>query len=272
MSKLMDRINRCVEAIREKTDLVPEYGVVLGSGLGAFADEVDNAVVIPFSELPDFPVSTVQGHAGRMVLGTVGGTPVAVMQGRVHYYEGYEMEDVLLPVRVLHGLGAKKLLLTNAAGGIGTQLEAGSLMMLTDHIVTFMPSPLRGKNEDELGVRFPDMTDVYTPALQDKMRAAAKELGINLKEGVYLQTPGPSYETPAEIRFYRSMGAHAVGMSTAVEAAAARHMGMQICGVSCITNMAAGLTDKPLSHTEVQETADRVGAQFCSLLRKFLSK
>lgn len=272
MSKLLERIDRCVAAIREKTDLVPEFGVVLGSGLGAFADQVDNAVIIPFSDLPEFPVSTVQGHAGRLVLGTVGGTAVAVMQGRVHYYEGYEMEDVLLPVRVLHGLGAKKLLLTNAAGGISTHLEAGSLMMLTDHIVTFMPSPLRGKNEDELGVRFPDMTDVYTPALQEKMRAAARELGIRLKEGVYLQTPGPSYETPAEIRFYRMIGAHAVGMSTAVEAAAARHMGMQICGVSCITNMAAGLSDQPLSHTEVQETADRVGTQFCALLKKFLAQ
>lgn len=182
------------------------------------------------------------------------------------------MEDVLLPVRVLHGLGAQKLLLTNAAGGIGDTLQAGDLMMLTDHITSFMPSPLLGKNEDTLGPRFPDMTNVYTPALRDKMRKAAEELGINLKEGIYLQTSGPCYETPAEVRFYRSCGADAVGMSTAIEAAAAHHMGMQICGVSCITNLAAGLSTQPLSHSEVQETADRVAEQFQQLLHRFLSK
>ena len=270
MGAVLDRVERCVSAIREKTDLVPEFGVVLGSGLGAFAEEVQGAVTIPFSELPDFPVSTVPGHAGRFLLGFVGKTPVAVLQGRVHYYEGYSMEDVLLPVRVLRMLGAKKLLLTNAAGGIGEGFSAGDLMLITDHIASFMPSALRGENEDALGPRFPDMSAVYTPALREQMEQAAKGLQIPLQRGVYLQTPGPNYETPAEVRMYRALGADAVGMSTAVEAVAARHMGMQVCGVSCITNLAAGLSANPLSHEEVQSAADAAGERFRLLLRKFL--
>lgn len=267
----LERIKRCVGVIRNKTELIPEFGVVLGSGLGAFAEKVQNAVTIPFSELPDFPVSTVPGHAGRFVLGKIGQTPVAVLQGRVHYYEGYPMEDVLLPTRVLGGLGAKKLLLTNAAGGIGEGLAAGDLMLITDHIASFMPSPLRGKNEDALGPRFPDMSAVYSPALRERMERAAQELQIPLKRGVYLQTPGPSYETPAEIRLYRALGADAVGMSTAVEAVAARHMGIEVCGVSCITNLAAGLSKAPLSHAEVQAAANEAGGRFRRLLWKFLA-
>lgn len=267
----LERIKRCVGVIRNKAELIPEFGVVLGSGLGAFAEEVQNAVTVPFSELPDFPVSTVPGHAGRFVLGKIGQTPVAVLQGRVHYYEGYPMEDVLLPTRVLGVLGAKKLLLTNAAGGIGEGLAAGDLMLITDHIASFIPSPLRGKNEDALGPRFPDMSAVYSPALRETMERAAQELQIPLKQGVYLQTPGPSYETPAEIRLYRALGADAVGMSTAVEAVAARHMGIEVCGVSCITNLAAGLSEAPLSHEEVQAAANEAGGRFRRLLWKFLA-
>ena len=270
MSMVLERIERCVGAIREKTDLVPEFGVVLGSGLGAFAEKVQNAVAIPFSELPGFPVSTVPGHAGRFVLGFVGKTPVAVLQGRVHYYEGYSMEDVLLPVRVLGKLGAKNLLLTNAAGGIGDGFAAGDLMLITDHIASFMPSALRGENEDALGPRFPDMSAVYDPGLRGRMEQAAQSLQIPLQRGVYLQTPGPNYETPAEVRMYRALGADAVGMSTAVEAVAARHMGMKVCGVSCITNLAAGLSQTPLSHEEVQAAADAAGERFRRLLQEFL--
>lgn len=271
MAMDLQRIEDCVSAIRTRTELTPEFGVVLGSGLGAFAEEVQNAVTIPFSELPGFPVSTVPGHAGRFVLGTVGKTPVAVLQGRVHYYEGYPMEDVLLPVRVLAGLGAKKLLLTNAAGGIGQGLAAGDLMLLTDHIASFMPSPLRGENEESLGPRFPDLSEVYSHALRERMERAAQKLQIPLKQGVYLQTPGPSYETPAEIRLYRALGADAVGMSTAVEAVAARHIGLEVCGVSCITNLAAGLSEAPLSHEEVQAAAKEAGGRFRRLLWEFLS-
>ena len=270
MTAVLERIERCVSAIKEKTELIPEFGVVLGSGLGAFAEEVQSAVTIPFSGLPDFPVSTVPGHTGRFVLGFIGETPVAVLQGRVHYYEGYSMEDVLLPVRVLGVLGAKKLLLTNAAGGIGEGLAAGDLMLITDHIASFMPSPLRGRNEDALGPRFPDMSAVYDPDLRERMDQAAGELQISLRHGVYLQTPGPNYETPAEIRMYRALGADAVGMSTAIEAIAARHMGIKVCGVSCITNLAAGLSETPLSHEEVQAAADAAGERFRLLLRKFL--
>lgn len=269
MGAVMERVGRCVSAIRKKTELVPEFGVVLGSGLGGFAEEVQDAVTFPYEDLPGFPASTVPGHAGRLVLGKLGGVPMAVLQGRVHYYEGYPMEDVLLPVRVLGGLGAKKLLLTNAAGGIGAFLAPGDLMLITDHIASFMPSPLRGPNEDALGPRFPDMSEVYTPALRERMQRAAKELDIPLKQGVYLQTQGPNYETPAEIRLYRALGADAVGMSTAVEATAARHMGMEVCGVSCITNLAAGLDANAPTHEEVQQAAARVGERFRQLLRKF---
>ncbi len=270
MSAIMERVEACVKAVREKTDFIPRTAVVLGSGLGAFADRIERAVSIEYRDLPGFPISTVQGHLGRFVFGTVGKEPVAVMQGRVHFYEGYSMEEVVLPLRVLHALGAERLVLTNAAGGIRSDLNPGSLMLLSDHISCFVPSPLIGPNEDALGARFPDMSNVYSPRLAEKARAAAAELNIPLKEGVYLQTTGPNYETPAEIRLYRALGADAVGMSTACEAMAARHMGMEVCGISCITNSAAGLGDKPLSHAEVQETAGRAGIQFQSLLQRLI--
>lgn len=271
MGAVWERVRRCAEEIRKRAGNVPRTAVVLGSGLGAFAERVENAEAVPYRELEGFPVSTVQGHEGRFVFGTVGEEPVAVMQGRVHYYEGYSMEDVVLPLRALYALGARRVLLTNAAGGISGHLAAGDLMLLTDHIASLVPSPLIGPNEEKLGVRFPDMTEVYSRRLRDKAKRVAEARGIPLKEGVYLQTTGPNYETPAEIRLYRALGAHAVGMSTACEAMAARHMGMEVCGISCITNLAAGLGGKPLSHEEVQEAADKAAGRFQSLLEGILT-
>ena len=271
MGNVLDRVRRCADAIREKTSFTPRTALILGSGLGGFGERLSLEAVVEYSEIPGFPISTVPGHQGRFLFGYVGQEPVVVMQGRVHYYEGYPMEDVVLPTRVMAQLGAKRLVLTNAAGGIGSQLEAGDLMLLTDHIASFVPSPLIGPNEDQLGTRFPDMTEVYSLRLREKALAAAQKLGIRLKQGVYLQTTGPQYETPSEIRMYQALGAHAVGMSTACEAMVARHMGMEVCGISCVTNLAAGLSDKALSHEEVQETADGVAQSFQSLVWELLS-
>ena len=270
MSAVLERINGCAAFLEQKIKEKPKIAVVLGSGLGGFADSVDNAISVEYRDIPGFPVSTVEGHRGRFIFGKIGETSVAVMQGRIHFYEGYSMEDVVLPIRVLRALGAERLVLTNAAGGIGNGLSPGDLMLLTDHIAAFVSSPLLGPNEPVLGPRFPDLSEVYSTALQERARQAAMETGIPLKSGVYLQTTGPQYETPAEVRMYKALGADAVGMSTAVEAICARHMGMEVCGISCITNLAAGLSKAPLSHEEVQETADRVGAQFQKLLRRLL--
>lgn len=272
MGKVLDRIEQCVQAVREKTDFVPQAALVLGSGLGGFADRIQVSAQVSYRNIPGFPVSTVPGHAGRFLFGYVGKTPVAVMQGRVHYYEGYSMEDVVLPIRVLGGLGAKELLLTNAAGGVDKSLASGDLMLLTGQITSFVPSPLIGPNEERLGPRFPDMTEVYSARLRQRAKDAAHRLGIPLKEGVYLQTTGPSYETPEEIQMFARLGASAVGMSTACEAMAARHMGLEVCGISCITNMAAGISEKPLSHEEVQEAADKVSGDFQRLVWEYLGK
>ena len=270
MGTMQDRIAGCVKSIREKTDFAPRTALVLGSGLGGFADRIAVRAAVDYREIQGFPVSTVPGHKGRFVFGFVGEEPVAVMQGRVHYYEGYSMEDVVLPVRVLHALGAKRLVLTNAAGGIASSFSAGDLMLLTGHISSFVPSPLIGPNEDGLGPRFPDMSEVYSLRLREQAKRAAAERNIPLKEGVYLQTTGPNYETPEEIRMFSALGADAVGMSTACEAMAARHMGMEVCGISCITNLAAGISKVPLSHAEVQETADRTAEQFQKLIWRLL--
>ncbi len=270
MGAVLERVESCVRDIRKRTGFRPRTALVLGSGLGGFADLIDQETAVGYEEIGGFPVSTVPGHEGRFVFGRVGEEPVAVMQGRVHFYEGYPMEDVTLPLRVLHALGADRLVLTNAAGGIGEHLEPGDLMLLTDHISTFVPSPLTGPNEDALGPRFPDMSQVYSRRLGEKAKAAAAELNISLKEGVYLQVPGPQYETPAEIRMFKAMGADAVGMSTACEALAARHMGMEVCGLSCITNLAAGVGAKPLSHREVQEVAGQASCRFQKLVRRLL--
>lgn len=272
MNQMMEKLNRCVEAIREMTSFQPEAALVLGSGLGGFGEMVEDALRIPYASIPGFPVSTVPGHAGQFILGYVRGVPVIVMQGRVHYYEGYPMEDVVMPIRIMGMLGAKKLILTNAAGGVNTAFTPGDLMLLEDHISAFVPSPLRGENLDALGTRFPDMSCVYDRHLRQAAEQAAESRGIALQKGVYLQWPGPNYESPAEIRMFRTLGADAVGMSTVCEAIAARHMGLRVCAVSCITNMACGILPQPLSHEEVQETASRVREKFESLILEMIGR
>ncbi|HBI85050.1 MAG TPA: hypothetical protein DDX71_02000 [Ruminococcus sp.] len=262
----------CKEYVRSKTDFVPQIALVLGSGLGAFADRIDVRCTINYADIPDFPVSTVAGHAGRFVFGSCDGVPVAVMQGRVHMYEGYEPQEAVLPIRLLRELGAKVLFLTNAAGGIQAGMKAGEFMLITDQISSFVPSPLRGANLDDLGVRFPDMSEIYSKRLQAIIRKIAVNEDIPLKEGVYVQTAGPAYESPAEIRMFRQLGADAVGMSTAIEAIAARHCGMEICGVSCISNLAAGISPHPLTHEEVKEAGDKAAPQFEKLVRMSISE
>lgn len=264
------KLQTCLASIREKTDFKPEVALILGSGLGDYADGIQIETTVDYTEIEGFPVSTVTGHKGRFVFGYVGNVPVVIMQGRVHYYEGYPMSDVVLPTRLMGLLGAKKLLLTNAAGGINENFRPGDFMMLTDHIATGVPSPLIGPNLDELGPRFPDMSEVYSHRIQDVIRNAASECQIDLKEGVYVQLTGPNYETPAEVRMCKIWGGDAVGMSTACEAMAARHMGMEIGGISCITNLAAGISKEKLDHKEVQETADRVSKDFKRLVTKII--
>ena len=270
MSQAYALLEKWVRAVREVTDFTPEIGIVLGSGLGDFARLVDRKAEVSYASLPGFPVSTVAGHAGKLIFGYVRAVPVVVMQGRVHYYEGYSMEQVVAPIRLMGLLGAKKLLLTNAAGGVNTSFTPGDLMLITDHISAFVPSPLRGENPQELGPRFPDMSRVYDEEMGRAVLEAGEKLGESLQQGVYLQWQGPNYETPAEIRMFRTLGADAVGMSTVCEAIAARHMGLRVCAVSCITNMACGILPQPLSHEEVQQTADRVKDKFQALVLESL--
>ncbi|MCL2035329.1 MAG: purine-nucleoside phosphorylase [Oscillospiraceae bacterium] len=265
-------IDDTVQYIQGKTDFKPEIGIVLGSGLGSFADKLENPVYIDYGDIPGFPVSTVQGHKGRFVLGERLGRKIIAMQGRFHFYEGYDQDFLTMPIRVMKKLGVEKLLLTNAAGGVNTSFPVGSLMMITDHINYSGKNPLFGANLDEFGPRFPDMGDVYTKDLRVKLKAAANEAGIPLQEGVYMIYPGPSYETPAEIRMARTLGADAVGMSTVPEAIVARHAGIQVIGVSCISNMAAGILDEPLSHADVVEVTARAHNDFVALLEVILEK
>lgn len=262
----MERLERAVQCIRAKTDAVPTVGLVLGSGLGSYADTLEHPVAIPYSEIPGFPVSTVSGHAGQFVLGTKHGKQVIAMQGRVHFYEGYSQAEITLPVRIMKRLGVENLVLTNAAGGVNTAFPVGTLMLICDHINYSGANPLIGPNVSAFGPRFPDMSDIYTKALRQKLKQAAAAAKIPLEEGVYMMFSGPSYETPAEIRMARVLGADAVGMSTAPEAIVARHCGMQVMGISCITNPAAGVMDAPLSHTEVVEVSARVNSRFVQLL------
>ena len=250
----------------------PEVAIVLGSGLGQLADAVQEPLAVPYSVLEGFPTSTAPGHEGRFVFGTLAGTPTVVMQGRVHYYEGYPMEDVVLPVRLLARLGATRFVLTNASGGMQEGMRAGDLMLITDHISSLVPSPLLGQNIDELGVRFPDMTKVYDAKMQEAIRAAARELGLDLKEGVYLQVTGPAFETPAEIRTYQGMGADATGMSTVVEAIALHHMGARVAGISCVCNLAAGLGDGLLSSEEVNEAGAAAVETLTALVKETLCR
>ena len=249
----------------------PRIAIVLGSGLGGFADDFEDAVRIPYDQIPGFPRSTVEGHEGQLIAGKVDSVPVLAMQGRVHYYEGYALEEVTFPVRTFKLLGIKTLVLTNAAGGINVQLTQGALMVISDHLNLMGDNPLRGPNDERFGPRFPDMSTVYSPALQELVVEEAKAIGIEVRRGIYGGLSGPSYETPAEIHLLRNLGADAVGMSTVPEAIVARHMDMEVLGISCITNMAAGIGDEPIDHAEVVATGDRVRGTFTQLLSKVVS-
>ena len=272
MNQTYEKLVKCYEYCRDKVNFIPKAALVLGSGLGNYARNVKVVAEIPYSEIEGFPVSTVAGHDGRFLFGYIEEVPVVLMKGRVHYYEGYSMQDVVLPIRLMKMLGAEILFLTNASGGIKKGFSAGDFMLITDQIASFVPSPLIGKNLDELGPRFPDMSEVYNKDLQEIIRETAKEEQIPLQEGVYLQFTGPNYESPAEVRLAGILGADAVGMSTACEAIAANHMGMKICGISCISNLACGISEAPLNHEEVQKTADEKAPLFERLVTKSIVK
>ena len=259
-------IQEAADYIRSKTELQPEIGLILGSGLGILANLIENPVSIPYEDIPHFPVSTVEGHEGELLIGTIQGRPVIMMKGRFHMYEGYGPEVTAFPVRVMKNLGVTGLLVTNAAGGVNTSFTPGDLMLLSDHLNLTGKSPLIGPNDSALGVRFPDMSEAYSRRLRAVARDAADKQGFAFKEGVYAGLLGPSYETPAEIRMLRTLGADAVGMSTVSETIVARHAGLEVLGISCITNMAAGILDQPLSHDEVMETADLVKEKFLGLV------
>lgn len=265
MSKRYERLEKCYKSFRDKIDFKPRVALVLGSGLGDYAEGIKIEATLDYSEIEGFPVSTVVGHKGRFVFGYVENVPVVIMQGRVHYYEGYPMEDVVLPIRLMKLMGAEVLFLTNAAGGVNYSFEAGDFMLINDQIC-MAPSPLIGENLDELGPRFPDMSEIYNKDLRSIVKTTARQLDIPLREGVYIQLTGPNYESPSEVRMVRIMGADAVGMSTACEAIAANHAGMKIVGISCISNLACGVSPKPLSHAEVQETADKAAPMFKKLI------
>lgn len=272
MSKVYKKLIHCYQSIRGMTSFQPKVALVLGSGLGEYAQTIKIEQTIDYHEIEGFPVSTVSGHKGKFVFGHIANVPVVIMQGRVHYYEGYAIEDVVLPIRLMRKMGAEVLFLTNAAGGIHPDFRAGDFMMITDHISNFVPSPLIGPNEDELGERFPDMSEVYNKDLQKVIQKAAKSLSIPLQKGVYVQLSGPNFETPAEVQMCKILGADAVGMSTACEALAANHMGMKVCGISCISNQAAGISSQPLSHQEVQEMADIAAPRFQRLVTESIKQ
>ena len=262
--KLMD----CYACFQKKISFVPQVALVLGSGLGDYANDIKVVAELDYKEIEGFPTSTVQGHEGKYIFGYVGTVSVVCMKGRVHYYEGYDISDVVLPIRLMKLMGAKVLFLTNASGGINTEFRAGDLMLIQDQISDFVPSPLIGANMEELGTRFPDMSEIYDKKLQQIIKKTAAVNDIPLEQGVYIQLTGPNFESPAEVRMCRILGADAVGMSTACEAVAANHMRMHICGISCIANMACGITPNPLTHKEVQEAADRVAPRFKKLVTK----
>jgi purine-nucleoside phosphorylase len=270
-TNIYKKLEKCLECVRKQTDFIPDVAIILGSGLGALADEIKCEAVVDYSSIEGFPVSTVPGHKGRFVFGYIGDVKVVVMQGRVHYYEGYPITDVVLPTRLMKLMGAKVLFVTNAAGGANPEFDAGDLMLINDHICK-VPNPLIGANVEELGTRFPDMSEVYSSRLRNVVRAVAKENNVDLKEGVYIQLTGPSFETPAEVRMCRILGGDAVGMSTACEAIAARHAGMEIVGVSLISNKAAGISETPLSHEEVQEAANIAAPKFKKLVKDSVAK
>lgn len=272
MNPVYEKLTKAYDTIKDRIPFVPKVGLVLGSGLGDYGENGKIEAVIPYEEIKGFPKSTVEGHKGRFLFARIEGTPVVMMQGRVHYYEGYPIQDVVMPIRLMKLMGAEVLFLTNAAGGMGDGFQAGDFMMITDHINLNVPSPLIGANIEEFGPRFPDMSEVYDKDLQKIIRDSTKELGISLKEGVYLQLSGPQFETPAEVRMAKLLGADAVGMSTVCEAIAANHMKMKICGISCISNLACGLSENPLSHAEVQEAGEKAAPDFKRLVTKVLGK
>ncbi len=271
MNPVYDKLMKCYECYKQKIDFTPDMALVLGSGLGDFADTMKVEAVLEYKDIEGFPVSTAPGHKGRFVFGYVNDTKIVAMQGRVHYYEGYDMTDVVLPIRLMKLMGASTLFLTNASGGINDDFNAGDLMLITDQISQFVPSPLRGENIKELGVRFPDMSHIYNDNLQKLAKESASKLGMELREGVYIQTPGPNYESPAEIRMAKTLGADAVGMSTACEAIAGNHMGMDIIGISCIANLAAGISPNPLTEEEVLEAGRKVAKKFTALVTEIIS-
>ncbi len=269
---LVSKINETTQYIRSQTDLAPTIGLILGSGLGGLAAEITNATEIKYQDIPHFPISTIEGHAGQLVLGELEGKKVVAMRGRFHHYEGYTLREVTYPVRVMQKLGIKTLLVTNAAGGINTDYAPGDLMVIKDHINLMGDNPLVGTNLDEFGPRFPDMSEAYSRVLGKLAEEVAKEAGFKLKKGVYVGLKGPSYETPAEIQYLRAIGVDAVGMSTVPEVIVANHGGLKVLGISCITNMAAGVLDVKLSHQEVMETAERVQNQFIALVKGVIAR
>ena len=273
VSDLFARAEHAARTIRAL--LKPEtarVAIVLGSGLGGFVDEFEESVAFPYSEIPGFVSSTAEGHAGRLVFGKIEQVPLLAMQGRMHFYEGYSLQEVTFPMRVFKQLGINTVVLTNAAGGIDVQLTQGALMVISDHLNLMGISPLRGPNDDRFGPRFPDMTEVYSRRLQELVVEEARAIGTEVRRGIYAALAGPSYETPAEIHMLRSFGADAVGMSTVPEAIVARHMGMEVLGISCITNMAAGISNAPINHEEVMETGNRVRETFGQLLRRVIAR
>src|SRR3989440_8292792 len=271
-STLYDRAQRAAEQIRSSAKARPSVAIVLGSGLGAFADELTESTSLSYQEISGFAQATVEGHAGRLVIGKTGEVPIVAMQGRFHFYEGYSLEDVTFPIRVLKSLGVRQLILTNAAGSLNTEFTPGSLMVITDHINLMGVNPLIGANDERFGPRFPDLTNTYSPELQDIVLQEARAMGMQMWRGVYASLTGPSYETPAEIHMVRALGADAVGMSTVPEAIVARHMDMQVVGISCITNLAAGVSDRPVDHSQVMATGERVRGDFTTLLNRVVGR